>query len=115
MRRSLHSFFDELQKIAFTGALLKSPIAKQLVTEHQKLRATKGIVIPPRKASSLLSASRASRPAPPAPKKALSPEASMLAKLQANMRKPSGAKAAGDAERAAVAGRGYGRAITTVE
>jgi hypothetical protein len=111
--QTLSGFFDELQKIAFTGALLKSPIAKQLVTEHQNLRAAKGIVIPPRKSSSLLSASRASRPSPPVKK--LSPESSMLAKLQANMRKPSGAKAAADADRVAAAGRGYGRAITSVE
>lgn len=105
----IQSFFGELEKIAFEGSFLKSPIAKQLVTEHKALRAAKGVVIPQRKPSPLLAAARASRSAPP------TSEQRMLDRLKANMQKPSGAKPAADADRAAAAGRGYGRAITSVE
>jgi hypothetical protein len=107
----LKGFFSELEKIAFTGSMLKSPIAKQLVSERKNWRAAKGIVVPQRKPTSLLQASQSFQPS----RASASPEQSMMTKLRQNMQKPSGAKQAADADRVAAAGRGYGRAITSVE
>ncbi len=112
MIRYMPSFFDELEKIAagFQGKFLQSPAAKQLVQERMNWRAMK----PRSTALTIRSAALAARPTGLGAARQ-TPEQAMMAKLRAGMQKPSGAKQAMDAERVAAAGRGYGRAITSVE
>ena len=124
-RDLLKSFFDELEKIAagFQGGMLKSPIAKQLVKERLNWRAARGALAQPLRTPSsvpgspspVLAAARAARPAPVAARQFATPEQAMLAKLQAGMKKPSGAAQAAAAERVAATGRGFGKTIARAE